>query len=266
MNALNQVAQRPSLTKILLETRAPFELGAYISALPLLQTAPRGDGHPVMIMPGFMASDASTLPLRLFLRSRGYTPYRWGQGRNYGRGIDLKEGVTKNTNIYRKLKHLREKHQRKVSLIGWSLGGVYARELAKLAPEDVRQVITLGSPFTNNIHANTVSGIFERVSGRKLEKFDPELFEKISQPPPVPSTAILSRSDGIAAWECCVERLTPTTENIEVQSSHTGLGHNPIVLWAIADRLAQPEGKWRPFNRSGLKSLFYRDPIASPSS
>lgn len=249
---------KPSLVKVALEARLVPELWAYSVSFPLLQTAPKGDGHPVMIFPGFLTSDVSTLPLRTFLRGRGYKPYGWGQGRNYGRGIDLKKGVTRDTNVYRKLLHLNAKHEEKVSLIGWSLGGVYARELARLAPDCVRQVITLGSPFNGDRRANHAAGTFERMSGKVIEEFDQELMDRVQSPPPVPSTAIYSRTDGVVCWECCREQEHPFTENIEVEGSHCGLGHNPAVLWIIADRLSQPAGTWMPFKREGLnRALTY---------
>lgn len=250
-------AKRPPLYKLLLETRAPYELGAFALTLPLLQHAPRGDGHPVFVLPGFMASGRSTIPLRLFLRSRGYAAHDWGQGRNYGRGIDLKHGVTRNTNSYHAILRLHREYGQKVSLIGWSLGGVYARELARLAPQAVRSVITLGSPFNENPNANNISAFFERISRKRIRDFDKELLEQAAVPPPVPTTSIFSRTDGIVAWECCIERLEGETENIEVAASHTGLGMNPLVLWVIADRLAQPEGAWQPFQRKGLRQFFY---------
>lgn len=250
-------AQRPPIYKLLLETRAPYELGAFALSFPLLQHAPRGDGHPVFVLPGFMASSRSTVPLRLFLRSRGYAAYDWGQGRNYGRGLDLTKGVTRNTNSYREILRLHQKYGKKVSLIGWSLGGIYARELARLAPESVRNVITLGSPFNENPRANNIFPFFERISRKRIRDFDEQLLEEAAVPPPVPTTSIYSRTDGIVAWECCIERLEGETENIAVPASHTGLGLNPLALWVIADRLAQPEGAWQPFKRNGLRRLFY---------
>lgn len=248
----------PSLLKIALEGRAVPELWLSSLALPLLQTAPKGDGHPVMVLPGFMASDKSTLPMRLFLRGRGYKTYGWGQGRNYGRGIDPNEGVTKDTNIYHKLRHLQAKHGQKLSLIGWSLGGIYARELARIAPDSIRQVITLGSPFNEGQRANHAQQLFERMSGKKIDQLAPELIAKIQSPPPVPATAIYTRSDGVVAWQSCMEQKHPFTENIEVEGSHIGLGHNTAVLWVIADRLAQAAGTWKPFERNGVsKAITY---------
>lgn len=251
--------KRPSLLLTAFEGRAFTEFAAFSWGFPLLQMTPKGDGHPVMILPGFMTSDLSTLPLRVFLRSRGYVPYGWNLGRNLGQGIDIKKGIPDNSYILRRLEAIYKKHGRKVSLIGWSLGGIYAREVARRMPDYVRSVITLGSPFNGDPRANNVYKLFEKMSGRKLDEIDPDLQALLHQPPPVPSTSVFSRTDGVAAWQCCIEDGDDDTENISVLSSHTGLGHNPMVLWIIADRLAQAEGKWSPFDNRGLKSFIYGD-------
>ena len=144
-----------------------------------------------------------------------------------------------------------------MSLVGWSLGGVYARMLGNLDPEAVRAVITLGSPFNHDPKANQAWKLMERVSSTEIDKLDPELLELVRRTPPVPTTAIYTQSDGVTAWQCCVDPGGPLAESIRVPGSHCGLGFNPLVLHAIADRLAQPEGGWRPFERSGLKSVLY---------
>lgn len=244
----------PSRLLLMLEARALSELGVYYLARPLLRSAPRGDGHPVLVLPGFLASDFSTAPVRSFLSSLGYAVEGWKLGRNLGAaGLEdrLRERVTA----------LRRGHGRKVSLVGWSLGGIFAREIARLATDEVRSVITLGSPFNRNPRANHSWRLFEYLSGRTIDEIDPRIMASMGEPPPVPATAIYSRSDGIAAWQCCVEREGPASESIEVEGSHLGLGHNPLVLHAVADRLAQPEGAWRRFERSGLRRYFYRDPL-----
>lgn len=244
----------PSTLLLMLEARALSELGAYCVARPLLRSAPRGDGHPVLVLPGFLASDFSTTPLRSFLASRGYAAEGWKLGRNLGAsGLEDR--------LLERVSALRRHHGRKVSLVGWSLGGIFAREVARLAPDDVRAVITLGSPFNRDPRANHSWRLFEYLSGRTIDRIDPKIMAGMREPPPVPATAIYSRSDGIVAWQCCVEKEGPRSESIEVEGSHLGLGHNPLVLHAVADRLAQPEGTWRPFERTGLRQYFYRNPL-----
>jgi pimeloyl-ACP methyl ester carboxylesterase len=249
--------QPPSKLLLLSEVRAVYELGAFVGAYPLLRMLPPGDGHPVMVLPGFVATDTSTQPLRSFLRDHGYAAHGWTLGRNLG----LRHGL--NDQKLARLHDLRRRYGRKVSLIGWSLGGVFARELAKRAPDDVRQVITLGSPFKGNVRANHASGLYERLSGHSVE--DASATINLGEPPPVPTTAIYSRSDGIVHWRCCVEDEGPRSESIEISSSHCGLGHHPAALYAIADRLAQPEGAWAPFDRSGWRKLLFPDPQRTAS-
>lgn len=242
----------------MIEGRALPELVAFWLARPVLERSPRGDGHPVLVLPGFLAGDISTLPLRSFLRRRGYAVEGWKLGRNLGvPGLEER--------LLDRLRALVREHGRRVSLVGWSLGGIFARELARRAPDHVRLVVTLGSPFNRNPRANHSWRLFEYLSGRTIEGTDPAFLERMTDPPPVPATAIYSRSDGIAAWPCCREQESARTENVEVEGSHLGLGHNPLVLHVVADRLAQPEGEWKPFERSGLRRILYRDPERAPA-
>jgi pimeloyl-ACP methyl ester carboxylesterase len=148
----------------------------------------------------------------------------------------------------------------KISLVGWSLGGLYARQLAKMMPDRVRSVITLGSPFAGDPKATNAWRVYEIASGRRADKEDGRFGGSLSETPPVPTTAIFSRTDGICAWQGCVEKTSAMSESIEVESSHCGMGHHPAAVYAVADRLAQPEGKWTPFDRSGWRSLVYPDP------
>ena len=157
----------PSRTLMFLEGRAFSELGAFLGALPLLSLAPSGDGHPVLVLPGLVASDVSTRPLRSFLRTRGYAVSGWRQGRNLG----LRHGVQ--DAMVDLVQELNDTHGRKVSLIGWSLGGLYARQLAKMMPERVRSVITLGSPFAAGPKATNAWRVYELASGRRADEEDP---------------------------------------------------------------------------------------------
>ncbi|MDB5704913.1 MAG: hypothetical protein JWN66_2029 [Sphingomonas bacterium] len=234
--------------------RALAEFGSLGLAAPILATAPRGDGHPVMVLPGFVTSDRSTAVLRRFLSGLGYDAHEWGLGRNLGPKAIGYEGEK----LVARLRDIHEATGQKVSLVGWSLGGVMARQLSRRAPAAVRQVISLGSPFTGTPRATNVWRAYEMLTGQKID--DPDVRSQMRESaelPPVPSTAIYSREDGVVAWQNCVEPRGPETDNIEVHGSHCGLGVNPAVLYAVADRLAQAEGAWRPFERSGLKALVY---------
>jgi pimeloyl-ACP methyl ester carboxylesterase len=244
----------PSLGLFLLEgQRAVLEGMSLIAASPFLDRAPRGDGHPVLVLPGFSADDDSTGVLRRFLRRLGYDVHPWLLGRNLGFPGFLRD------RLLRRVLELHARRDEKLTLIGWSLGGIYARELAKLIPRQIRRVITLGSPFADAGRATNVSRLFELLSGRTLPARQDAFFAQLRDPPPVPSTAIYSRSDGVAHWSACREPDAPNTDNIEVIGSHCGLGVNPFVLYAIADRLALAEGSSERFERSrGWRSLFYR--------
>ncbi len=248
----------PSLALLAMEFRAPLEFGAVLPAWPALSRAPRGDGHAVLVFPGLSASDASTIPLRTYLRSLGYQTEGWAQGFNFG----PRAGVLRQAR--RSLTEAFELSGRKLSLVGWSLGGVYARELAKELPDMVRGVITLGTPFAGPAKSTNAWRIYELTSGRRINR-ELEHFD-LAQAPPVPTTSIYSRTDGIVAWQGSFQRpsdLHGDVENIEVVASHIGLGVNPSAWWAVADRLAQADGKWRPFDRTGfygLKSFIYPDP------
>lgn len=236
-------------------SRASLGLGTYFMSFPMLQLMPQGDGHPVLVIPGFMSTDRATAPLRFYLKSRNYVPYRWELGRNLADFHKIEE------TIYERLLELNSKHGRKVSIVGWSLGGVYAREIARRHPDSVRQVITLGSPFGGITGDNNIEWIFEMVTGRKVTEVDhipQDVLESIPKPTPVPTTAIYSKTDGVVAWQHCMEKEEgPITENVEVFGSHIGLGHNPGVLACIAERLSQPEEKWTRFDRTTFGKLFY---------
>ena len=260
--ALNESnVKPPSLINVLLEGRVAAEFGAYVAAMPVLLKAPRGDGHPVLVLPGFMADDHSTRPLRAFLNFKGYDARGWELGRNMGKeAINSVQGLS--FRLMDRVKELADYHGRKVSLVGWSLGGIYARELARVMPDEVRLVVSLGSPFAYTHLATNVTKVYELFNG-DVADLNLTLRQRLEMPPPVPSTAIFSRTDGVASWHSCYDRqntLDEITENVEVEGSHIGLGHNPLAVWVIADRLAQAEGKWEKFDRSGLKGLLYRDP------
>jgi pimeloyl-ACP methyl ester carboxylesterase len=256
-----EALKAPGYLRLALEMRAPWEFGASLASLPILLSAPKGDGHPVLVFPGLAASDMSTGLLRRYLRDRGYGAHKWMQGRNLGPRPGVIAGCRE------RVLGLQKRYGKKVSLIGWSLGGIYARETAKIVPEAVRSVITLGTPFTGNPKATNAWQVYEMASGERVEDRGRD-WPDLGKGPPVPTTSIFSRTDGIVSWQCSVQapgtQMGVPSENIEVSTaSHVGLGVNPAVLYAIADRLAQPEGAWQAFDRSGLRSLVYNDPKAA---
>src|SRR6201992_3114292 len=251
MSATAQTLRPPSNALMFLEGRAVHEFGAFLGALPLLSLAPRGDGHPVLVLPGLIASDMSTRPLRSFLKNRGYAARGWEQGRNLGLRPGVQNGLTD------LLEEMNDTHGRKVSVVGWSLGGLYARQLAKMMPERARSVITRGSPLPASPRSTNAWRVYERASGRRADEEDARFGGALSVPPPVPTTAIFSRTDGICAWQGCMEKTSAQSESIEVESSHCGMGHHPAVVYAVADRLAQAEGQWKTFERPRRRENVY---------
>jgi len=234
--------------------RASAGWGLFLASLPLGPALPSGDGHPVLVLPGLLAGDGSTTALRGVLRRLGYDVHGWQLGRNVGPTTKVVRGLD------RRLQELTERHGRGVSIVGWSLGGIFARTLARRSPHLVRQVVTLGSPFRlARPGQSRASAAFERFSHLHAEHLSLPL-EGGAAPLPVPATSVYSRYDGIVAWRACLDTPGPLTENVEVYGSHLGLGHNPAVIWAVTDRLAQPEGSWRPFRAPVVLRPFFPRP------
>jgi pimeloyl-ACP methyl ester carboxylesterase len=231
----------------LLELRAPLEFGAMLASLPLLRRAPRGDGHPVLLLPGFGAGDLSLEPLRAYLKQRGYAAETWGLGTNVG----FQRRYTKV--IEQKLRYMHHVHRRRVSVVGFSLGGVFAFYAAHVAPECVRLAITMGSPLRLDPDRPPPPAV--RALYRALAMpHGPTLHQARSRtralrtPPPVPSTCIYSESDGVVPpHQATLDGDPANHENLRVPGSHTGLAMNPVAMWIVADRLAQKEGRWKPF-------------------
>lgn len=226
-----------------MEYRAIAELATFVLCRPLLNLLPRGDGHPVLIVPGFVQDGQAVAPLRAALRRLGYDAPVWDLGRNLGFSKSALASLRDQA------ERLAGAAQRNVSVIGWSLGGIFARELASEIPSTTRLVITLASPFGRDPQASNLRWIYDLVNRNRVDEIDDEMVMRIRAPLPVPSSAIYSRSDGIVAWQSCVEEvLTDINENVEVVGSHSGLGFNVQVLWVIADRLSQPANGWRPMD------------------
>ena len=206
---------------------------------------PVGDGHPVVVYPGLGAGALTTSHLRSYLRDCGFTAYDWDGGVNTGPQGDFDEWLEV---LVDRVRQLQREHERKVSLVGWSLGGVYAREVAKRCSGQVRQVITLGTPFSSLSGANHARTIY-RMLGGDTSQLTPELEARLKESPPVPTSSIYSKADGVVCWRGCLEREGEFVENIEVNASHLGMAAHPEVLRIVANRLALPEGNWRAYRR-----------------
>jgi pimeloyl-ACP methyl ester carboxylesterase len=235
--------------------RAGIEYGQLLTVLPLQRLLPVGDGHPVLVLPGLLAGDGSTWILRRILRRLGYRAHGWGLGRNVGPTAKAVAGMAD------RLDRLTGRYGEPISIIGWSLGGIFARSLARQDPSSVRQVITLGSPFAIRAASESrATPSFQRF--QHLHSIAPEFpLPMESEPLPVPTTSIYSRLDGMVAWRTCLNPPSPRAENIAVTSSHIGYGHQPATVWAIADRLAQPRGEWAPFRAPAAMRALYPRPV-----
>ena len=235
--------KRPSVFWLLTEGgRALTEMGLSLPYRRFANEDHHSDGHPVLVIPGFMAGPSSTAPLRRFISKIGYTALDWGLGRNYAKEQYI-------ATLQQKLDRLYNKSNEHVTIIGWSLGGVYARQIAKSRPNLVRQVITMGSPFQGITQPNNVAWIYRLISGgKRTSDIQKQLLQDIPEPAPVPTTAIFSKQDGIVPWALCKEEEgSDIHQNIEVKGSHLGLGVNISVLSVIANRLRFKKHEWEPF-------------------
>jgi pimeloyl-ACP methyl ester carboxylesterase len=238
--------QRPSLALLGAEPfRAAMELASHKFAKSA--TTKPGDGHPVVIFPALGADGRSVATLREHCRLLGYDAFDWGQGFNTGPRGELDAWLH---TLKSRVVDLLGGHTQRATLIGWSLGGLYAREIGKLMAPRIRQVITMGTPFNAKADHTNVGWLFRLLSGSS-SAMDPALSRRLRTPPPLRTTSIYSRSDGVVAWQTCRhDKRSSLVHDIEVEGSHIGMGWNREVLAAVADRLVQPPGPWRRYVRA----------------
>jgi pimeloyl-ACP methyl ester carboxylesterase len=223
----------PGRLATLLELRAPLDWASLLYRAPQLASAPRGDGRPVMLIPGYGTDERSMRPLGRYLEYLGYNVYDWAQGQNRGDVENDIQRVGKRTReIYDTLGNA------PVTLIGWSLGGVSAREVARLFEPYVREVITMGTPIIGGPKYTTVGRRFAEMSNLDLDEFEKEVHARNSIGIRQPVTSIYSKSDGVVAWQASIDTYNKQARNIEVNSSHFGLGANGKVWHLIASLLA----------------------------
>lgn len=226
-----------------------------------LSRVPQGDGHAVLVLPGFLSPDQATWPLRWFLAHIGYVVHPWGLG--YNLGVSTAYDYDIEVLIEQRLKEVfLESGDRKISVIGWSLGGAYAKHLARLYPNFVRDVITLGSPISGDTSKVSVVRLYEWVS--KMQFSDPVFAQRIqgwNQPlEGAPITAIYCKKDGVVPWRNSREKAGPLVQNIEVDAPHVAMGFDAYVFYLIAHRLAKSAAaRWRPLDVPALARRFRRE-------
>lgn len=209
----------------LADVRRRFGIGRTIRAKAV------ADGAPLMVIPGFLSGDMSTEVLRAHLSATGYDVHGWGQGLNLGASESLLAGLTNNVS------RLARRRAQPVRLVGWSLGGVYAREIAKRVPDQVARVVTLGSPFSGDPRANRVWWLYEWINGHPVD--DPPIKCDLPAKPPVPTIALWSRDDGIVAGPCARGQPHEADAAIELSCSHIGFTFEPEALEAVVAALSE---------------------------
>ncbi len=222
----------PSNIKLFREPLGLLQILRLVFNMADLLQAPRGNGQMIIVVPGFATDDSSTFILRKYLNAVGYKAVGWGLGKNNGDVerilIDFKQAVqneTKRTNS-------------PLILVGWSLGGYIAREIAREIPGMVSKVISFGSPVIGGPKYTAAARQFKKM-GVDLDELEKEIQAREAIPIEVPVTAIYSRSDGIVAWQACIDYNNPRVVHHEVNSTHIGLGFSPDVFKIIASSLAK---------------------------
>ncbi len=226
-----EAPQTPPIWRLLRESRALAELPRLAWRARELAAQPRGRGEPVLVMPGFGTGDGSTAPLRSYLRALGYRVRGWGLGLNRG---DVPALIPR---VAEAAERFAEETDRPLRLVGWSLGGVLAREAARERPDAVERVVTLGTPVVGGPKYTAVASWYER-QGYDLDAIEAEVEARNRQPIRAAITAIYSRSDGVVAWQACIDRSSPRVEHVEVETTHIGLGLSPDVYRVVAQRLS----------------------------
>lgn len=214
---------------------AALSLATLPLAVPRLAFTPIGDRGPVVLLPGFFASDRSTAVLRTFLETRGHRAEGWGLGRNNGNVVALVQATVERTEA------VAEREGRKVRMVGQSLGGIVAREVARRRPDLVERVVTMGTPVVGGPKYTAMASMYQRLYNADLDAMESLIAAvNIAQRIEVPVTAIYSKNDNVVAWEACIDPVHDHIEHIEVRTTHIGMGFDAQVFRIVADRLARP--------------------------
>lgn len=196
-----------------------------------LLSAPRGNGRIAVAVPGWKAPEVTTAPLRGYLRSLGHDARSWGFGVNQG------DVEAKRDEMIAKVRTLHACTGRPVNLLGWSLGGVVAREVARSAPEAVHRLVIYGSPVVGGPTHTAGVGAYAADEVVRIRELQAHL--DTTDPITTPITAIFSRNDSVVDWRACIDRFSRDVTMVEVGSTHVGLGIDPDVWLTVAEALAE---------------------------
>ena len=233
IDRINANIPPPPLFNVLLETRAVTEWTSMFWLYPFIPKHKSKKSKPILLMPPYLGNDNSTIFVRKYLKSIGFKTYKWNLGVNMINSKSLPKLIEKLDEIY-------EKHQEKVSLVGWSGGGLFAKIIANRYPEKVEQLITIGSPVWGVKNMKTpIVKTLEFVRGAKLRERNLKFIKELEEIPTVPITCIYTKTDGLIPWKNCMEAETfrDDIKNVEVFGSHCGMGANATVLLTVANAL-----------------------------
>lgn len=230
---MNPQLSAPTPQAAFSEALGVLELPKLLLSLPSLGKQPRGNREPVMVLPGFRGNDTTMAPMRSYLRLLGYNTKGWGLGTNRGHVEALIPQVIA------KVAAFERQMGEPVRLVGWSLGGVIAREVARERPHLVHQVVTLGSPIIGGPKYTVARQRFAK-QGVDLDQIEAQIRERENTPIEVPISNVFSRLDGIVSWQACLDHFNPQVEHVEVAVRHLGLAFSAEIFALIAQRLHQP--------------------------
>ncbi|MCA0133542.1 alpha/beta fold hydrolase [Winogradskyella alexanderae] len=240
IHIINKKIPLPPLFNMVMESRSLIEWSSIYALYPFIPKRIKGDGRPVLLVPPYLGDDFSTSFVRKYLKSLGFTTYKWQLGFNMVKSHYIPRLEEKLADIY-------EEHQQKVSIVGWSGGGIFAKIMANRHPDQIEQIITIGSPVWGVMDMKTpVYGVLEFFRGKSLKERNERFLAELEPVPQLPVTCIYTKTDGLIPWKHCMEAATlrKDIKNIEVFGSHSGLGANVSVLLVTANMLsANIQGK-----------------------
>jgi hypothetical protein len=251
---INEDIPAPPLYNVLMEGRSVVEWVSMLGLYHIIPKKKKGKGKPVLLMPPYLGNDYSTTFVRKYLKAVGFKTYKWELGVNLINHKYIPKLVERLDEIY-------EKHQEKVSLVGWSGGGILAKIVANRHPDKVEQLITIGSPVWGVKGMKTpIIRTLEFFRGKRLKERNKKFLAELEEIPNVPITCIYTKTDGLVPWKNCLEAETyrKDIKNVEVFGSHCGLGANASVLVTIANSLIENiQGKAPNGRIAKIEKLFF---------